>query len=217
MSLGQVDSGILKFIQQAPKKSFQKMGYFSQRMYAGKFYLHSHSCLIRGCVKGRIKKENLLFFQRAQEQGVRLMLDAEHTNLQASIDLIILALQKKYNRHTPFVYNTYQCYRKDTPARLQSDIELAQKHNFKIACKLVRGAYMEYERQRAVDYGYEDPICDSIQETERNYKHVRNYSRAFFSSDLSNTNISLIQTPLSNIPTPLSNIRTLLSNTDTSL
>ena len=40
------------------------------------------------------------------------MLDAEYTYLQASIDLIILALQQKYNRNTPVVYNTYQCYRK---------------------------------------------------------------------------------------------------------
>jgi hypothetical protein len=35
---------------------------------------------------------------------------------------------------------------------------------------------MEYERQRAAEHGYEDPICDTIEDTERNYKHVRNYS-----------------------------------------
>ena len=52
------------------------------------------------------------FSQKAQEKGVKLMLDAEHTFLQASIDTIILALQKKYNQHDTVVYNTYQCYRK---------------------------------------------------------------------------------------------------------
>jgi hypothetical protein len=46
------------------------------------------------------------------------MLDAEYTYLQASIDLIILALQQKYNRHIPVVYNTYQCYRKVENASL---------------------------------------------------------------------------------------------------
>lgn len=61
----------------------------------------------------------------------------------------------------------------DTPARLQNDIQLAQKYDFKIACKLVRGAYMEYERQQAAEQGYDDPICENIEETERNYKEVR--------------------------------------------
>lgn len=40
------------------------------------------------------------------------MLDAEHTFIQASIDTIILALQKKFNLEDAVVYNTYQCYRK---------------------------------------------------------------------------------------------------------
>ena len=57
-------------------------------------------------------KLSVFSFQRAQEKGVKLMLDAEYTYIQASIDLIILALQQKYNQHIPVVYNTYQCYRK---------------------------------------------------------------------------------------------------------
>lgn len=34
---------------------------------------------------------------------------------------------------------------------------------------------MEFERQRAADYGYEDPMCETIEETERNYKYVRRF------------------------------------------
>ena len=40
------------------------------------------------------------------------MIDAEQTYLQASIGQLVLALQYKYNKSIPWVYNTYQCYRK---------------------------------------------------------------------------------------------------------
>ncbi len=71
--------------------------------------LKKYTCI---CASSYERRECSVLLQRAQNQGVKLMLDAEYTYLQASMDLIILALQQKYNRRTPFVYNTYQCYRK---------------------------------------------------------------------------------------------------------
>ncbi|XP_028400735.1 hydroxyproline dehydrogenase-like [Dendronephthya gigantea] len=136
--------------------------------HESKFLPNCNSATNKHVKKSLTRLDNLA--NHAQERGVKLMLDAEYLSLQAGMDLIILAMQQKYNQQNPIVYNTYQCYRKDTPARIQNDVEYAEKHNFKIACKLVRGAYMEHERERAAKYGYEDPICDSIEETERNYK-----------------------------------------------
>ncbi|CAE8596859.1 unnamed protein product [Polarella glacialis] len=51
--------------------------------------------------------ENIL--DLAQELGVRVMIDAEWTDIQPAIDHIVLHMQRKYNKgDTPTVFNTYQ-------------------------------------------------------------------------------------------------------------
>jgi proline dehydrogenase len=105
----------------------------------------------------------------AKDLGVRLMIDAEHTYFQPAIDNITVDLAKKYNNDYPVIFSTYQMYLKDSRQRLKTDIERAKKGNYKFAAKLVRGAYMVLERQRAKDLGYEDPINDTLDATHRNY------------------------------------------------
>ena len=51
-------------------------------------------------------------FQECAEKGVRMMIDAEQTYIQAALGWLVLVLQAKYNHGEPVVYNTYQCYRK---------------------------------------------------------------------------------------------------------
>ena len=49
---------------------------------------------------------------------MRLLIDAEHSYFQPAIDLAALHLMRRFNRiGVPVVYNTYQCYRKDTELR----------------------------------------------------------------------------------------------------
>jgi proline dehydrogenase len=60
-------------------------------------------------------------------------------------------------------------YRKDRLAFLKGSFETAQDRNYKLGVKLVRGAYMEKERERAKDQGYPSPIHDSKLETDRDY------------------------------------------------
>lgn len=107
--------------------------------------------------------------ERSARQRVRLMIDAEQTYLQPAIDHLVLNLQRKYNSTESVIFNTFQCYLKDSQSRLLVDLHRAERENFRFACKLVRGAYMVQERKRALDLGLADPIHDSIDATHRNY------------------------------------------------
>jgi proline dehydrogenase len=107
--------------------------------------------------------------ERAAQRSVRLMVDAEQTYFQPAIDHLVLGLQRKYNKETPLIYNTYQCYLKDAHSRLLVDIERAKREGFLFAAKLVRGAYMVQERKRSHELEIEDPICDDIEHTHQMY------------------------------------------------
>lgn len=121
-----------------------------------------------------VKFENMLrrldsLAKAAAEKKVRLMVDAEQTYFQPAIDHITLQLQRKYNKNFPTIYNTYQCYLKDSGERIQIDMERAQREGFKFAAKLVRGAYMVQERRRSQELGYPDPIRNNLSSTHDNY------------------------------------------------
>lgn len=112
------------------------------------------------------------FAKACISRNVQLVIDAEQTYLQASIGQLVLALQYKYNKNRPWVYNTFQCYRKDTLDRVKGDLELMDKLGFYFGAKIVRGAYMAQERNRAVDMGYDDPIHNSYEDTCSMYDQV---------------------------------------------
>ena len=57
----------------------------------------------------------------------------------------------------------------DSEARLVMDLDRAQREGFFFGAKLVRGAYMHLERQRAQEKRYPSPIWDTIEETHANY------------------------------------------------
>jgi proline dehydrogenase len=105
----------------------------------------------------------------AYEAGVPLMIDAEETWIQDPVDDLVMQMMRKYNREKLIIYNTYQLYRKDKLASLKADAELAKADGFFFGAKMVRGAYMEKERERALQLGYPSPINETKEDTDRDY------------------------------------------------
>jgi proline dehydrogenase len=80
-----------------------------------------------------------------------------------------LEMMRRYNQEQVIVFNTYQLYRNDKLASLQADISLAVSEQFILGAKLVRGAYMEKERERAEEMAYVSPIHTDKQSTDNDY------------------------------------------------
>jgi proline dehydrogenase len=98
----------------------------------------------------------------AKALGVRLMIDAEHTYFQPAIDHTVLRLSRAHNREYPVVFGTYQAYLRECDAKLRLDLDRAHREGWHLGAKLVRGAYMVHERQRAKEHGYHDPIHPTV-------------------------------------------------------
>lgn len=105
----------------------------------------------------------------AHEKDVRIFIDAEESWIQDAIDGLVREMMLKFNTRKAIVYNTAQMYRHDRLQFLRDLYEDALKHNFYIGIKLVRGAYMEKERERAASMGYENPIQPDKPTCDRDY------------------------------------------------
>ena len=107
----------------------------------------------------------------AYEKDVKILIDAEESWIQNPIDEIALKMMMKYNKQKTIFFNTSQMYRHDRLEYLKSLKDVAEKHNFFIGIKLVRGAYIEKENERAIKNNYRSPICDSKNSTDINFNN----------------------------------------------
>ncbi|NRD20162.1 proline dehydrogenase family protein [Winogradskyella eckloniae] len=111
----------------------------------------------------------------AQEKDVEVLIDGEESWMQDAADDLVEEMMFRYNKKVPVVYNTLQLYRWDRLDYLKALHKRAIANGFKIGMKIVRGAYMEKERERALEKGYASPICKSKKETDDNFNNALNY------------------------------------------
>eukprot|EP01090_Pellita_catalonica_P001990 TRINITY_DN1167_c0_g1_i4.p1 TRINITY_DN1167_c0_g1~~TRINITY_DN1167_c0_g1_i4.p1 ORF type:complete len:361 (-),score=78.37 TRINITY_DN1167_c0_g1_i4:340-1422(-) len=111
----------------------------------------------------------------AKEKDVPLLIDAEESWMQDAADDLIEELMEIYNKEKAIVFNTLQMYRHDRMEYLRKLHQRAHQKGYHIGMKVVRGAYMEKERERAKENGYESPICVDKQATDDNYNEAVRY------------------------------------------
>jgi len=119
-------------------------------------FAHSKGFLIEVC-------------QKAHDEGVKLFIDAEESWIQNSIDTLTYEMMSMFNEREAIIFNTYQMYRVDMLDNLRLAIEEAENSNYFFGAKLVRGAYLEKERQRAHEDEYSEPLHKHKEDTDRDF------------------------------------------------
>ena len=132
----------------------------------------------------------------AYDADLPVLADAEDSWFQDAIDRMVNAMMSKYNQKRAIVYNTLQMYRHDRLDFLNKTLTEAKNGHYFIGIKLVRGAYMEKERDAAQKGGYPSPIQPDKAATDRDYNKalevlVENIDRCSFCAGTHNEESSL--------------------------
>jgi proline dehydrogenase len=117
----------------------------------------------------RVTERMLKICAIAADQNVGVFIDAEETWVQDPVDVLSVRMMDSFNKKRIVVYNTIQLYRHDRLHFLKDCYNAAVERNFILGAKLVRGAYMEKERNRAAQMGYPSPIQPDKESTDRDY------------------------------------------------
>ena len=107
--------------------------------------------------------------EAAQRNNVGVLVDAEESWIQDPVDALTIMMMARFNKSKVVIYNTIQLYRHDRLQFLKDNLHQAQKLNFILGAKLVRGAYMEKERRRATAINYPSPIQPDKKSTDKDY------------------------------------------------
>jgi proline dehydrogenase len=113
--------------------------------------------------------------ETAFQSKVKILVDAEESWIQEVIDELVVSQMRTFNRHSAIVYNTYQLYKTNSFSKVVELLEQAFIDNFIPGLKLVRGAYMEQERQRALEHGYSSPIQPTKEATDAAFNEALEY------------------------------------------
>ena len=113
--------------------------------------------------------------KEAFEADVPVFIDAEESWIQDVIDRISHEMMLKYNKERAIVFNTVQMYRHDRLEFLKKSIAWAKAENVHYGVKLVRGAYMEKERKRALENSYPSPIQPDKKTCDSDYDQALKY------------------------------------------
>ena len=132
----------------------------------------------------RVVNRLIKICEAAQRNNVGVLVDAEETWIQDPVDALTMQMMQKYNTTKVVVYNTIQLYRHDRLQFLKESFDAAQRGNFVLGAKLVRGAYMEKERRRASALNYPSPIQPDKKSSDKDYNAavefcIQNLDRIF--------------------------------------
>lgn len=123
----------------------------------------------------RVVERYYAICDKAKEFDIPILIDAEESWMQDAADNLVEELMEKYNQDKAIIFNTLQMYRHDRMEYLRELHQRAHQKGFHIGLKIVRGAYMEKERERAAEMGYESPICVDKAATDINYDTAIEY------------------------------------------
>lgn len=133
----------------------------------------------------------------AAENNTAVLFDAEETWIQDTIDHLVTVMMRRYNKKKAVVYNTYQMYRTASLQNLITAYDKATAAGYILGAKLVRGAYMEKERERAQKMGYTSPIHPDKNATDEAYDTalrfcLKNYQTIAICNATHNQNSNLL-------------------------
>lgn len=126
----------------------------------------------------RVKNRVNDICEAAYKNKISLLADGEESWMQEAVDNLMEEMMFKYNRENTIIFNTLQCYRWDRLQYLKDLHGRAKEEGFRVGAKIVRGAYMEKENDRAKKMGYLSPICENKEATDVNFNGVLTYCLA---------------------------------------
>ena len=147
---------------------------------SGLGYLSLYEKMARG---EQLEQEEKIAFRRtglrleeicreAAAAGVSVYIDAEESWLQEPMDALAEQMMGLFNKEKVVVFNTFQMYRTDRLDYLRKLVERTQGSSFCLGIKIVRGAYWEKERERAVGLGLPSPVFDTKAETDHDFNQA---------------------------------------------
>ncbi len=117
----------------------------------------------------RVRHRVMRVCESGAEKKIGVLIDAEETWIQDPVDALTILMMDTFNKERAIVYNTLQHYRHDRLQFLKDSYEAAKERKFILGAKLVRGAYMEKERKRAVEKNYPSPIQSDKESSDKDY------------------------------------------------
>jgi proline dehydrogenase len=135
--------------------------------------IHDHEAEMKewNAVRARLKA----ICSVAASKGIGVLIDAEESWIQDPVDRLTMEMMELFNKEKAIVYNTVQLYRLDRVNFLKLSHKIAREHGFILGMKLVRGAYMEKERERAMLKSYASPIQSDKESTDRDFNAALEY------------------------------------------
>ena len=123
-----------------------------------------------------VKERFRIICEKAQSSpSARIIIDAEESWIQDSIDELAIELMQTYNKERVIVFLEVQMYRWDRLDFLLSLNKKAKRENFKVGVKLEKGKFRKEECMRARIHGYQSPLCIDDKSTETNFNSALRY------------------------------------------